>query len=89
MGEVYRARDTRLDRIVALEVLPADMSIDGQRRERFEREAQTVAALNHPNIVTIHSIERVDDTVFLTMELVDGRSLAEIIRKAVFRSTDC
>jgi len=79
MGEVYRARDTRLNRIVAVKVLPTDVAIDAQRRERFEREAQAVAALNHPNIVTIHSIERVDDTVFLTMELVDGQSLATII----------
>jgi Tol biopolymer transport system component len=79
MGEVYRARDTRLDRLVALKVLPRDVERNPERRERFEREAKVVAALNHPNIVTIHSVERVDDVSFLTMELVEGRPLANLI----------
>ena len=57
MGDVYRARDTRLDRLVALKVLLRDVRHDPERRERFEREAKAVAALNHPNIVTIHSVE--------------------------------
>ena len=56
--------------------------MDAERRERFEREAQAVAALNHPNIVTIYSVEAADDTTFLTMELVEGRSLEKIIPKA-------
>jgi Tol biopolymer transport system component len=81
MGEVYRARDTRLNRDVALKLLPATAAADAERRERFEREAQTIAALNHPNIVTIHSVEQADGDFFLTMELVEGRSLAHVIPK--------
>ena len=79
MGEVYRARDARLRRDVALKVLPAVAAGDPQRRERFTREALAVAALNHPHIVTIHSVEDEGSTVFLTMELVEGRSLAEVL----------
>jgi serine/threonine protein kinase len=77
MGEVYKARDPRLNRLVALKRLPATAANDTERRERFEREAQAVAALNHPGIVTIHSVEEADGQFFLTMELVDGRSLAD------------
>ena len=79
MGEVYRARDTRLQRDVALKVLPEIAAADPDRRERFTREALAVAALNHPHIVTIHSVEEAGTTVFLTMELVEGRSLAEVL----------
>jgi serine/threonine protein kinase len=79
MGEVYAAEDTRLKRRVALKVLPDSVAHDETRRLRFEREAQSVAALNHPNIVTLHSVEQVDGTVFLTMELVEGRTLSESI----------
>jgi serine/threonine protein kinase len=79
MGEVYRARDARLRRDVALKVLPAVAAADPDRRERFTREALAVAALNHPNIVTIHSVEDEGATVFLTMELVEGRSLAALL----------
>ena len=75
MGEVYRAQDTRLGRDVALKVLPKDMASDPERLSRFKREAKAVAALNHPNIVTIHSVEEVDATPFLTMELVEGTPL--------------
>jgi len=75
MGEVYRARDTRLNRDVALKVLPAQLAADPSRLERFRREAQAVAALNHPHIVTIHSVEEAEATHFLTMELVEGMSL--------------
>jgi eukaryotic-like serine/threonine-protein kinase len=81
MGEVYSARDPRLDRIVALKVLPEAATLDAERRDRFEREARAVAALNHPHIVTIHSVEQVDDTHFLTMELIEGRALADLIPK--------
>ena len=79
MGEVYAAEDTKLGRKVALKVLPAEMAGNPERRARFEREAKAVAALNHPNIVTIHSVEEAEGVHFITMELVDGRSLSEII----------
>src|SRR5262249_28016365 len=79
MGEVFAAHDTKLDRRVALKVLPASVSADPERRERFVREAKAVAALNHPNIVTVHSVEESGDACFLTMELVDGRTLADLI----------
>jgi serine/threonine protein kinase len=79
MGQVYRARDTKLQREVALKLLPADTAADPERRQRFEREARAVAALNHPNIVTIHSVDEVDGRLFLTMELVSGLPLSEMI----------
>ena len=66
MGEVYRARDTKLDRDVALKVLPEELARDPERRKRFEREAKSVAALRHPNIVMIHSVEVVDGVHFIT-----------------------
>ncbi|MDQ3168853.1 MAG: protein kinase, partial [Acidobacteriota bacterium] len=62
MGEVYRARDTKLNREVALKILSPALASDPDRRERFEREARAAAALNHPNIVTIHSVEEIDGT---------------------------
>jgi Tol biopolymer transport system component len=80
MGEVYIAEDTRLGRRVALKILPAGLAADAGRRGRFEREAKAVAALNHPNIVTIHSIEESGGVHFLTMELVEGETLAQMIR---------
>jgi len=79
MGEVYRAHDTRLDRDVALKIMPAAMASDPERSVRFEREARAVAALKHPNIVTIHSVEEADGIRFITMELVEGRTLTEVI----------
>src|SRR6266542_1218109 len=79
MGEVYAAEDTRLHRTVALKVLPRLLAADPERRLRFEREAQAIAALNHPNIVTIHSVEEADGTPFLTMEMVEGKPLSELI----------
>jgi serine/threonine protein kinase len=79
MGEVYRARDTRLGREIAIKVLPEEVAASPDRLARFQREATTVAGLNHPNIVTLHSIEEVDGTRFLTMELVDGHDLTGII----------
>jgi len=75
MGEVYRARDTRLGREVAIKVLPSDMALDADRLARFEREARTVAGLNHPNIVVLHSVEDAGGIRFLTMELVEGQTL--------------
>ena len=75
MGEVYRARDTRLGREVALKLLPAEVSANPERLARFEREARTVASLTHPNIVVLHTMEEAGGTHFLTMELVDGEGL--------------
>jgi TolB-like protein/cytochrome c-type biogenesis protein CcmH/NrfG len=79
MGEVFRARDPRLGRDVAIKVLPAAMSTDPDRLARFQREARAVAALNHPNIVTIYSVEEAASIHFLTMELVEGKPLDRII----------
>src|ERR1700742_1260255 len=79
MGEVYRATDTKLGRDVALKVLPSEMAHDPERLARFQREARVVAALNHPHIVTIFSVEESDGVHFLTMELVEGQSLDHII----------
>ena len=77
MGEVYLAEDLKLGREVALKVLARDSAGDPDRRARFEREARAVAALNHPGIVTIHSVEEDQGVLFLTMELIDGRTLSE------------
>ena len=79
LGDVYLAEDTRLKRQVALKFLPSEVADDPIRLERFEREAQVVAALNHPNIVTVHSIERDGGTLFMAMEHLDGRTLADSI----------
>src|SRR5574337_307732 len=72
MGVVYRATDMKLGRDVALKFLPQDVANDAERLARFQREARAVAALNHPNIVTLHSVEEYDGVHFLTMELVEG-----------------
>ncbi len=80
MGEVYLADDTKLQRQVALKILDPQVAADPDRRERFAREARAAAALNHPNIVTIHSVEEADGHVFLTLEYVEGRTLAEVIQ---------
>jgi eukaryotic-like serine/threonine-protein kinase len=82
MGEVYLAEDTRLGREVALKTLPPLIAANAEFRERFEREAKAIAAINHPNIVTIHSVEDCGDVRFITMELVRGKSLAELIPPA-------
>ena len=79
MGEVYRARDTRLGREVALKILPPEVTGEPGRLERFDREARAIAALNHPNIVTLFSTEHVDGTRFLTMELVEGCTLSDLV----------
>ena len=79
MGEVYKARDTKLGREVALKVLPSDMAEDPERLERFEREARAVAALNHPNVVTLFSLDDAEGQRLLVMEYVDGKSLDKII----------
>ena len=79
MGEVYLAEDTKLRRRVALKVLPAEMVEQEERLERFRREARIVAALNHPSIVTVYSVDEVDGVHFFTMELVDGETLAQVL----------
>jgi dienelactone hydrolase len=79
MGEVYRATDTKLGREVAIKVLPPELAADPERRARFEQEAAVVAALNHPNIVTLHSVEEDAGVHFITMELVEGRVLSDSI----------
>ena len=84
MGEVYAAEDTRLKRKVAIKVLPEDVAADPVRVTRFKTEAQAVAALNHPNIVTIFSVEESGSIHFLTMELVEGDTLASMIPKDGF-----
>jgi hypothetical protein len=79
MGEVYLAEDTKLKRQVALKLLPTDMAGSQDRLERFQREAETLAALDHPNIVTIYSVEEDQGVRFLTMQLVEGKRLSELI----------
>ncbi len=79
MGVVYRALDTRLNRPVAIKVLPPEVSADDDRRLRFRREAQAAAALNHPNICTIHAVEEQEGVAYLVMELLEGRTLRETI----------
>ena len=79
MGEVYRARDPRLKRDIALKVLSGSTAADPERRARFEIEAQSIAALNHPNIITIYSVEEADGVLFLTMEYVEGKPLSDLI----------
>ena len=76
MGEVYRARDTRLGREVAIKVLPAALASDPERLKRFEREARSASSLNHPNIVTIYDIGSADSVSYIAMELVTGRAAA-------------
>jgi len=78
MGRVYLAEDTRLGRRIALKVLPDDVAADPDRLRRFETEARTAAALNHPNIVTLHSVEQDGGTRFITMELVRGQPLSRL-----------
>lgn len=79
MGAVYRAEDTHLGREIAVKVLPDEVARDAERLARFRREARAVASLNHPNIVTVHSVEEHEGTPFITMELVEGRPLGDAI----------
>ena len=81
MGEVYEARDTRLDRHIALKVVRRELASDPARRQRLEREARAAAALNHPHVVTLHSLEEQDGVLFFTMELIDGATLGDVIPK--------
>ena len=83
MGEVYRVRDTKLRRDVAIKILPEPLTVDRDRLARFEREAQALAALHHPNIATIFGLEEVNATPAIAMELVDGPTLAERIARGL------
>jgi eukaryotic-like serine/threonine-protein kinase len=87
MGEVYRARDTRLQRDVAIKTLLEALADDSERLARFEREARALASLNHPNIGQIHGLEESDGIKALVMELVEGPTLADRIAKGRSRST--
>ena len=81
MGEVYRATDGNLKRSVAIKVLPASMAADAERLARFQREAEVLAALNHPNIAQIHGLEKSDGIIALVMELVEGDDLSQRIAR--------
>lgn len=85
MGEVYRARDTRLDRTVAIKVLPADVASDPDVRARFEREARAIAALEHPHICAIYDVGEADQTRFLVMQCLEGESLATRLKRGSLR----
>ena len=81
MGEVYRARDTRLDRTVAIKILPSHLSEDAEAQQRFEREARTISSLNHPNICTLYDVGHQDGVHFLVMEYLEGETLADRLCK--------
>ncbi|MCI0446198.1 serine/threonine protein kinase, partial [bacterium] len=80
MGEVYRARDTRLGREVAIKILPAEFSSNQNRLERFEQEARAASALNHPNIITVHDVGAHNGASYIAMEFIDGKSLREMLQ---------
>jgi Tol biopolymer transport system component len=81
MGEVYRAKDTRLDRTVAVKILPSHLSENSEAKQRFDREARTISSLNHPNICTLHDVGHQDGIDYLVMEYLEGETLAERLRK--------
>src|SRR5881397_789872 len=81
MGEVYLAQDTKLDRKVALKILPADVAAHQDRMKRFVQEAKAASALNHPNIITIYEIEQIDSVNFIATEFIDGETLRQRMRK--------
>ncbi len=82
MGEVFRARDTRLGRSVAIKVLPQHLSVSAEGKARLRREAKTISSLNHPHICTLFDIGREGDTDYLVMEMVQGETLAERLRRS-------
>src|ERR1700676_2617818 len=85
MGEVYKAKDTRLDRVVAIKVLPPEKVADPERKRRFVQEAKAASALNHPNIVHIYDIAEADGIQFIAMEYVPGKTLDQIIGRKGLR----
>src|SRR3989442_15206691 len=84
MGEVYRARDTRLERVVAIKILPLHLSGDSQRRQRLEREARAISSLNHPHICALYDIGHQEESDYLVMEYLEGQSLADRLAKGPF-----
>ena len=86
MGVVYKARDARLDRFVAIKVLPPESLADPERKRRFTQEARAASALNHPGIITVYDISQADGTDFIAMEYVQGRTLTELIGRKGRRS---
>ncbi|HLJ74136.1 MAG TPA: serine/threonine-protein kinase, partial [Thermoanaerobaculia bacterium] len=89
MGEVWKAEDTRLGRIVAIKILPPAVAADADALARMRREARMAAQLNHPNIATIHEIDEVDGRLFIVMEFVDGESLTKLIRRGMAEAEIC
>src|SRR5450432_4280501 len=81
MGEVYRAKDTRLDRTVAIKILPSHLSENPEAKQRFDREARTISSVNHPNICTLHDVGHQDGIDFLVMEYLEGETLASRLDK--------
>ena len=82
MGEVYRARDTRLDRDVAIKVLPPHLAMDEAARARFEREAKAIAALSHPNILAVYDVGTTDGVAYVVMELLEGETLRQRLNQS-------
>ena len=88
MGEVYIARDTRLGRIVAIKVLPAHLADRAKLHDRFDREARTIASLNHPHICTLYDTGHQDDIDFLVMEYLEGETLAQRLQNCLLYTSD-
>jgi serine/threonine protein kinase len=89
MGEVYRARDTRLDRTVAVKVLPQHLADTPDSRQRFEREAKIISSLNHPHICVLHDVGHQDGMDYLVMECIEGETLSKRLEKARCRWSKC
>jgi serine/threonine protein kinase len=89
MGEVYRAGDTRLDRTVAVKILPSHMSENPEAKQRFDREARAISSLNHPNICTLYDVGHQAGVDYLVMEFLEGETLADRLRKGPLQPSSC